>query len=57
MLTKPEDKLTVASVEKELDDLETYYKARRKKLRALLGVLKEEAGSTEAKGENANAGQ
>ena len=34
--------VTVESVVKELADLETMYKARRKKLRALLAVLWDE---------------
>lgn len=44
MITKPESGLTVAEVEKQLDDLEASYKSRRKVLRALLAVLKDEAG-------------
>lgn len=54
MLTNPEKDVTVESVEKELADLEVFfkdeirlrtvdYRARRKKLRALLAVLKAEA--------------
>jgi hypothetical protein len=39
---------TPAEVSTELDELETMYKSRRKKLRALLAVLKdEEEGSAE----------
>jgi hypothetical protein len=54
MLTKPENNATAESVEKELADLEAAYRAVRKtaaatydkhrrKLRALLAVLKAEA--------------
>jgi hypothetical protein len=42
-VTNPEKQVTVAKVEGELADLETTYKARRKVLRALLAVLKDEA--------------
>jgi len=56
VLTKIEDGVTAESVEKELTHLENYYKARRRKLRALLGVLKEEAGPAETKKEESNVG-
>lgn len=39
---KPESAMTVASVTAELEELEAYYKSRRKKLRAVLPVLREE---------------
>ena len=38
------EELTVEVVEKELTDLETAYRAHKRKLRALLAVLREEAG-------------
>lgn len=48
MLTKPEAGVTINSVTKELAELEAAYKVRRKTLRALLAVLKAEAGETES---------
>lgn len=53
MLTKIEDQITYENVKFELDELEETYRVRRKKLRALLGVLKAEAG--EEKGDTTDA--
>ncbi len=41
-VTNPEKNVTVKGVETELADLETKYRARKRALRALLAVLKQE---------------
>jgi hypothetical protein len=41
--------VTVESVEKELAEIETSYRVRKKYLRALLAVVKIEAGTTNKK--------
>jgi len=42
VLTNPEKSVTVESITKELTDLESSYKIRRKTLRALLSALQAE---------------
>ncbi len=57
MITDPEAGLSVEAVARELDELEAFYRNRRKRLRALLAVLRDEAGLTgqpESEDENGN---
>ena len=41
-VTNPEKKITVPEIERELAELEASYRARKRALRALLAVLKDE---------------
>lgn len=47
---QPESAMTVKSVSAELDALETHYKSRKRKLKALLALLIDEEGLADAAG-------
>lgn len=52
---KTESAMTVASVTAELEALETHYKSRKKKLKALLAVLVDEEADARTKRVEADA--